>query len=251
VTDPVIDLVTDLAARSSIRGGIIAAGQGTRLRADGYRVSKPMVPIAGRPLIDLTLDRFRLAGIRRLTVIINDTSDDCRQWLRDHAGGLDLDLIVRTTPSSYASFQTVAGRLVGAPAVITTVDAVMPADDFCGFVETAADLADNAVALGLTAHVDDESPLWATLDADGRIRQLGGSHGTHVTAGLYWLPVRRPAEPTTGFERLRDYLGWLVAEHQPVCGIVLPRVFDIDRACDVAAAEAAHYRGEDGKMDGA
>jgi NDP-sugar pyrophosphorylase family protein len=231
--------MTDLSNRSTIQGGIIAAGHGTRLRADGYRVSKPMVPVAGRPLINLTLDRFRAVGIRRLSVIINDTSDDCRHWLGDHARDFDLDLIVRTTPSSYASFQIIANRLLGAPAVITTIDAVMPVSDFCAFVESAVDLASQGVALGLTDHVDDENPLWATLDADGHIRQLGGSHGTHVTAGLYWLPARRPAEPTDTFARLRDYLGWLVAQHQPVCGIVLPCVFDIDRARDVAAAEAA------------
>jgi NDP-sugar pyrophosphorylase family protein len=225
----------------TIQGGIIAAGHGTRLRADGYRVSKPMVPVAGRPLIDLTLDRFRAAGIRRLTIIINEASDDCRQWLRDHVVDFDLDLIVRTTPSSYASFQVVADRLAGAPAVITTIDAVMPANDFCTFVKSASDAADDAVTLGLTDHVDDENPLWATLDADGRIRQLGGSHGTHVTAGLYWLPARRPAASTSHFARLRDYLGWLVAEQPPVRGIVLPCVFDIDRARDIAAAEAAEF----------
>jgi NDP-sugar pyrophosphorylase family protein len=225
----------------TIQGGVIAAGQGARLRADGYRVSKPMVPIAGRTLIELTLDRFRAAGIRRLTIIINETSDDCRQWLRDHAGDFDLDLIVRTTPSSYASFQVVADRLAGAPAAITTIDAVMPVNDFCAFVKSANATTDNAVALGLTDHVDDENPLWATLDADGRIRQLGGSQGTHVTAGLYWLPAQRPAEPTASFARLRDYLGWLVAEHPPMRGIVLPCVFDIDRARDVAAAEAAEF----------
>jgi len=236
-----------MSSCSTIQGGIIAAGHGSRLRADGYHVSKPMVPVAGRPLIDLTLDRFRAVGIRQLTIIINDTSDDCRQWLRDHAGDFDLDLIVRTTPSSYASFQTVVSRLVDAPAVITTIDAVMPVNDFCTFVKSATDFAKNAIALGLTDHVDDENPLWATLDvADGRIRQLGGSHGTHVTAGLYWLPAQRPAAPTTGFARLRDYLGWLVAEHQPVCGIVLPCVFDIDRARDIAAAEAAGFGREHG-----
>lgn len=244
--------MTDMSSCSIIQGGIIAAGHGSRLRADGYRVSKPMVPVAGRPLIDLTLDRFRAVGIRRLTIIINDTSDDCRQWLRDHAGDFDLDLIVRTTPSSYASFQAVVSRLVRAPAVITTIDAVMPVNDFCTFVKSAADLARSAVAFGLTDHVDDENPLWATLDAaDGRIRQLGGSHGTHVTAGLYWLPAQRPAEPTTSFARLRDYLGWLVAEHQPVCGIVLPCVFDIDRARDIAAAESAGFGRERGKLGGA
>jgi NDP-sugar pyrophosphorylase family protein len=228
-----------MSSCSIIQGGIIAAGHGSRLRADGYRVSKPMVLVAGRPLIDLTLARFLAAGIRRLTIIINDTSDDCRQWLRDHAVDFDLDLVVRTTPSSYASFQIVANRLVRAPAVITTIDAVMPVNDFCTFVKSAADFAKDAVVLGLIDQVDDENPLWVTLDATGRIRHLGAGHGTHVTAGLYWFPARRPAEPTTGFARLRDYLGWLVAEHQPVCGIVLPRVFDIDRACDIAAAESA------------
>jgi len=225
-------------ALSTIRGGIIAAGQGARLRADGYRMSKPMVPVGGRPLIELTLDRFRGAGIRRLTIIINETSTDCREWLRDNAADFDLDLAVRTTPSSYASFQIVAARLAGSPAVITTTDAVMPAGGFSSFVQSAARLAANAVALGLTDHVDDEKPLWATLDAAGQIQRLGGNHGTHVTAGVYWLPAQRPPEAPDSFERLRDYLGWLVTEHPPVHGIVLPRVFDIDRARDIAAAEA-------------
>jgi NDP-sugar pyrophosphorylase family protein len=232
--------MTSASLRTTIQGGIIAGGLGTRLRADGYRVSKPMVPVAGRPLIDLALDRFWAAGIRRVTIIINEASDDCRQWLRNHARDFDLDLIVSTTPSSYAGYHVVANRLVGAPAVITTVDAVMPIHDFCSFVESARDRAGNAVALGLTNHVDDENPLWAMLDADGRVRQLGG-HGTHVTAGLYWLPAQRPPAPTTSFARLREYLGWLVAEHPPVHGIVLPCVFDIDRAGDIAAAEAAGF----------
>jgi NDP-sugar pyrophosphorylase family protein len=221
-----------------IQGGIIAAGQGTRLRADGYRGSKPMVPVSGRPLIGHTLDRFRAVGVRQLTMIINETSDDCRHWLRDHAIDFELDLIIRTTESSYASFQAVAERLVGAPAVITTIDSVMPVGDFCAFVQSAVRLAPDAVALGLTDHVDDENPLWATLDAPGKIRQLSARQGTHVTAGLYWLPGQRPPDPPGGFARLRDYLSWLVENHPPVRGIVLPRVFDIDRACDIAAAEA-------------
>ncbi|HET7383559.1 MAG TPA: NDP-sugar synthase [Pseudolabrys sp.] len=242
--------MTIISAVPVLQGGIIAAGVGSRLRADGYRVSKPMVPVAGRPLIDLALDRFRAVGIRRLTIIINDRSDDCRQWLSDHGRDFDLDIIVRSTPSSYASFQLVVDRLARAPAVITTIDAIMPINDFLTFVKSATGFAKDAVVLGLTDCVDDEDPLWATLDAaDGHIRQLGGNVGTHVTAGLYWLPAQRPAEPATGFARLRDYLGWLVAEHQPVYGIVLPRVFDIDRARDIVAAELAGLGHELGNSD--
>jgi NDP-sugar pyrophosphorylase family protein len=238
------------ASSSIFQGGIIAAGEGTRLRADGYRVSKPMVQVGGRPLISFAIDRFRSVGIHRLTVALNETSADCQQWLYDHAGDFDLDLIVRNTPSSYATFQIVADRLAGAAAVITTVDTVMPVGDFEFFVRSASELAKDGVVLGLAENVDDENPLWATLDiSSGCIRQLGGSHGSHVTAGLYCLPAQRPAEPPASFARLRDYLRWLVAEHQPIYGVVLPRVFDIDRAHDVVAAETAGLVLERGNFD--
>jgi NDP-sugar pyrophosphorylase family protein len=222
-----------------LRGGVIAAGHGTRLRADGYRVSKPMTPVGGRPLIGHALDRFRTVGIRGATVIVNEGSDDCRQWLRDHGQDLDLEVIVRTTPSSYASFQIVAAQLAGAPAVITTVDSVMPVDAFQHFVSSAANFSNDAVVLGLTSHVDDENPLWAAMDKHGRIQRLGGDQGDYVTAGLYWLSADRGAQPAARFDRLRDYLKWLVDGGWPVYGVVLPLVFDIDRAHDVVAAEQA------------
>src|SRR5713226_8921529 len=130
--------MTRTSAYPILQGGIIAAGEGSRLRADGYRASKPMVRVAGRPLIEHALDRFRAAGIRRLTIIINDESDDCRRWLDRYGGDLYLDLIVRATPSSYASFQLVVDRLDHAPAVITTVDGIMPTEDFHMYVKAAA-----------------------------------------------------------------------------------------------------------------
>ena len=226
-----------------LQGGIIAAGHGTRLRADGYHASKPMAPVGGRPLIEHTLDRFRAAGIRRVTVTINEASDDCLQWLSDHGADFDLDVIVLTTPSSYASFKLVAARLAHSPALITTVDTILPVDDFRHFASSAAGFPGDAVVLGLTRYVDDDNPLWATLDvSNGRIVRLGGDRGSHVTAGLYWLPPHGIAEPANGFGRLRDYLRWLVEQSNPIYGVVLPLVFDIDHARDVEAAETAGFR---------
>lgn len=232
--------MTGASAHTIRQGGIIAAGAGSRLRADGCRVAKPMVRIGGRPLIAHGLERFRAGGIRRVTVIINEASDDCRQWLARNAGDCDLEVIQRTTASSFDSFRLVADRLAGAPAVITTVDAVMADEDFCDFVAAAAGFPRDAMVLGLTDRCEDDNPLWATLDpSDGRIRGLGGDSGSHVTAGLYVLPPQLPTGPTTGFDRLRGYLRWLVEAGHPVHGIVLPCVFDIDRMRDVAAAERA------------
>ncbi len=229
-------------AHPGLQGGIIAAGEGSRLRADGFGVSKPMVPVGGRPLIDHALDRFRCVGVRRLVIIINEKSDDCRAWLDAHARDFDLEMIVRNTQSSFASFQLVARRLFNSPAVITTVDSVVALDDFKIFVQSASAFAKNAnaVVLGVTDHVDDENPLWVELDpSDGRVRKIGAGSGTHVTAGFYWIGSKGFREPGRNFARLRDYLGWLVSEGQPVYGVALPRVFDIDRAGDVVAAERA------------
>jgi NDP-sugar pyrophosphorylase family protein len=204
-----------------------------------------MAMVSGRPLIAHTLDRFRAAGIAQVSVIINEESDDVREWLESAGGGLDLDLVVRTTPSSYASFSLIAARLAGSPALITTVDSILPVADFRRFARLAAGFPPDAFVLGLTAHIDDDNPLWATLrDSDCRIASLGADRGSHVTAGLYWLPVERPAEPAAGFARLRDYLGWLVETGHSVYGVAMPQVFDIDRARDVEAAELAGFRHE-------
>ena len=118
----------------------------------------------------------------------------------------------------------------------------MPVDAFQHFMNSAARLPNDAVVLGLTGHVDDDNPLWATVDEGGRIRRLGGDQGSYVTAGVYWLPAETMPEPTAPFDRLRDYLKWLVDERRPVYGVVLPLVFDIDRAHDVEAAEQARLR---------
>ena len=56
-------------------GGIIAAGEGSRLRAGGWSGSKPLLPIAGQPLIAHSLERFRAAGIARIVMVTGDRAD--------------------------------------------------------------------------------------------------------------------------------------------------------------------------------
>jgi len=222
------------------RGGIIAAGEGSRLRASGWTMPKPLVPVAGRAMLDHVLGNFRGAAIRRLSILFNERDEACVHWLTDNASDLDLDLVVRTTPSSFASFRIIAGRLAGARSVISTVDAWIPGRGFADFVAAASALPGNAVGLGVSERVDDEKPLWVELDGqDGRVRSLGGSKGSHVTAGLYALPATMPFPEDTEFAHLRDYLRWVVDNGHPTYGIPVGEVIDLDRAADVAAAERA------------
>jgi NDP-sugar pyrophosphorylase family protein len=220
-----------------VRGGIIAAGDGSRLKAGGYALPKALVPVGGVTLIEATIANFTAAEIRSLVIIVNEASRACVDWVRARFPTLDVEFIVKTTPSSLESFREVSGRLDAGPALITTVDAWCRPGDFARFVEAGRRRLPHASTLALTPLVADENPLWASVD-DGGVTRLGEGAGPLVTAGLYLLAEgARVVRPPASLGRLRDYLQWLVTR-APLYGEVIERVVDVDRPEDVALAEA-------------
>jgi len=219
-------------------GGILAAGEGSRLKHDGWTIAKPLVPVGGVPLLEHALGNFQAAGISRVTIIFNEEEEECARIARERFPALDLDIVIRTTASSYESYRTIAPRLGTGAALVSTVDAWCPRRDFLAFVEAACATPDETV-LAVTRFVEDERPLWASFDGAGRVTRLGGGSGDAVTAGIYVFPerVRRDAPPAD-LPRLRDYLALLVDGGERVRAIPIPKVVDVDRATDIAAAEA-------------
>ena len=220
-------------------GGIIAAGEGRRLRQAGFDVPKPLVPVAGVPLLEGVVRNFLAANIASLTVIVNEDERDCVSWAAARFPTLDIRFIVRTTASSLESFTRVLAAAPPGPLVVSTVDAWCRPPDFVRFVEAARRRPLEATVLAVTPLVDDELPLWAVLDEDGRIRRVGGETGNVVTAGIYVISERvRALTPPPGLGRLREFLAWLVAQGEMVYGETIDQVVDVDRAADVALAEA-------------
>ena len=222
-----------------VRGGIIAAGAGSRLRADGWRVPKPLVEVAGLPLIGAVLRNFTAAGITAITIIVNQEERDCIQWVGARYPDLEVDFIVKTTASSLESFEEVTARGPDGPMLVSTVDAWCAAEDFARFAARAAARPDEATVLAVTPLVDDEKPLWVTLGAGGRVDAIGVPGSGLVTAGVYRVSARArrvAAAPRLG--RLREYLEWLHRSGEPLYGEIIETVVDVDRGLDVAAAEA-------------
>ena len=229
---------------ASVRGGIIAAGAGSRLRADGWSVPKPLVEVAGLPLIGAVLRNFQAAGITSITIIVNQDEQDCVEWVRERYPDLDNDFIVKTTASSLESFREVTARGPEGPMLVSTVDAWCAASDFARFARQAAARPDEATVLAVTPLVADEKPLWVTLGPDGRVEAIGEPGGRLVTAGVYRVSARArrvAAAPPLG--RLREYLGWLCRSGEPLYGEIIETVVDVDRGLDVTAAEALAREG--------
>ncbi len=62
---------------------ILAAGKGTRLRPLTDNIPKPMLMIAGRPLLEWTILRIKEAGIREILVVTNYLEDQIKDYFKD------------------------------------------------------------------------------------------------------------------------------------------------------------------------
>lgn len=232
-----------------MKAGLIAAGLGERLRQHGSTLPKPLVTVAGRPLIDYVLEAVAAAGLRQVACIVNEESRGIEQHCRERWPQVDFEFLRRTTPSSMESLFTLRPMLDGDRFVLLTVDAVFAPAVLRQFVAAAAARTDAHAVLALSAFVDDEKPLYARRSADGRITALGAEaqptdahFAPLVTAGFYvfdpaiFLEIAFARQ--SGFTALRQFLGHLLQRGYRVYGEEIGKTVDVDRPEDIATAAA-------------
>ena len=55
---------------------ILMAGTGSRLRGSATAIAKPLIPIAGRPLISYALDSFQKVGVENVYAVVGPNGDE-------------------------------------------------------------------------------------------------------------------------------------------------------------------------------
>jgi len=240
--------------------GIIAAGWGERL---GQQRPKALTPVGGRALIDFVLDGLQAAGVERVVCIVNEAACAVLPYVDGQKRPLAVEWIVKTTPSSMHSFWIVLERLArtgGGPHFLTTVDSVCAPGAYAQFAR-GCELFDEAdVCLGLTRYIDDEKPLRVAMagsEGTGLMpARIGddpeafsivamtntGFDSEFVTSGFYAarsdILKEKEAALAAKYTALRQYLGHLLKYGYRFYGVPLPTIVDVDRAADIAAAEA-------------
>jgi NDP-sugar pyrophosphorylase family protein len=229
---------------ASLSGAIIAAGRGDRLRGASGGLPKPLVELAGEPLITRQARAMLSMGACPVHVIVNsETALLMRERGLEMPGGVDL--CVRDTANSMESLLTLGERIAGSRFLLATVDAVTSEDEFRRFVARATNLTDPAAhgfdgALGVVKWRGDRNPLFVRVDDANLIAALGENESPIVTAGVYLFSTgifAYGAEArSSGLGAMRQFLALLLNKRMRFAAIEMEGVVDVDEGGDLEAA---------------
>ena len=104
---------------------VLAAGLGTRLRPLTDNRPKALVEIAGRTLLEITLDRLRRFGIREIIINVHHFADQVEQHLRSRT---DLEVLIsderEALLDSGGGIQNARALLGEAPIFVANIDSL-------------------------------------------------------------------------------------------------------------------------------
>jgi len=244
-----------------MRAMVLAAGKGTRLRPLTDTVPKPLVEVAGRPMVAYPLEVLRQAGIEEVVINLHHLGGQIRTALGDgQAYGLRIiyseeDPILDTGGAIAAAREYLAGDTFVVLNADTFIDVRL--QEVIEFHRRHDALATMVVRADPDATRKDD----IRIDADGRMRRiLGHSHPASSAASalprLFYAGIQVFAPrvfdflPAGVYSITRDVYPRLLAADEPLYGYLHTGYWRIlDTPGDLAAGRreiAARLQAPDG-----
>ena len=227
----------------AMKVGILAAGDRLPPACRWSPLPKPLLPIAGVPLIGRLLRALQPLTPEAIVCIINNQGSSVADYVRQHYPALPIEFVQQDTASSYESFTVLCAHLHGSPFLVTTVDSVFPPDFLPQFVAAADQQPGMDMMLAVTTFIDDEKPLHVRLTRTSVLFSLVKPPVTvpmspQASTTVHHVSVQpAPALAPTRVSALREFLGWLQQHGYWLQGYLAPKTIDVDRPQDIAVAE--------------
>ena len=160
------------------------AGKGTRLLPLTRRVPKPLVHVAGRPVMDYVMDTVAGFDVEELLVITGHLKEDVERYIRRHYR-IPARFVEQRTLDGTAGAINLARPWVDGPVLIIFVDTLFDAD--LSLIRTA-----DANGILWAKEVEDYQRFGVIVtDADGYMRRIVEKPDTPVSRlaniGLYYI----------------------------------------------------------------
>lgn len=108
---------------------IPAAGKGTRMRPLTWSTPKPLLPVAGKPILAHVLDTVSQADVDHVTLITGYLGDSIVAWARSAFPGIEIDYAVQERTDGLATAVLLAEEFsTGGPTMVVLGDTLFSAD---------------------------------------------------------------------------------------------------------------------------
>lgn len=216
-----------------MRGVILAAGCGTRLSAYNGHGSKVLLPVAGRPIIDYTLEAFRQVDVTDLVIVIGYKGDAVRECVGDGSDrGLHIQYVFNPYYEQGNALSLYAARplMNGDPFLLSMADHVISPGLLARMLEIREPV--NALAVDFTTsarHMEESTRVM--VDEEGLIANIGKEiiRWNGVDAGVFQLT---PAV----FEVMEELISEKGSEH--LLSQAITRMIEREHlvwACDISS----------------
>lgn len=212
-----------------MRAMILAAGKGTRLRPLTDSVPKPLVEVAGRPMIAFALQLLRRAGIHEVVINLHHLGEQIRAALGDGSTqGVRITYSVEDPIlDTGGAIEAAREFLSGGTFVVVNADVVIDLDlrDLIAFHRRQG----ATVTMALRPDPQAERRDDIGVDTAHRVRRfLGRNYGTAASTGERFLFASVHVFEPRVFDYMRagvysitrDVYPRLLAAGEPICGYV-------------------------------
>ncbi|GGL38276.1 glucose-1-phosphate thymidylyltransferase [Halarchaeum grantii] len=232
---------------------VLAAGRGTRMRPLTDRQLKPMLPVAGRPLVAHTVEAAAAAGASRVVLVVQSDDDSVREQFGETHAGLDLEYATQTEQRGTAdAVRAASPKLEDAPFVVLNGDALYDEDSL-------SVLYDRAPAVG-AFRVPDPTQYGVLITDDagervtGVVEKPAEPPSDLVNTGAYALPAEAKAwldvgESERGELEFTDVLA-RACEAYSVAPVAFERWLDVGRPWELLEANEWKLGELEGRIDG-
>lgn len=224
---------------------IIAAGQGSRLVQEGVKRPKPLVELNGETLLARLIRIFTQNKAESISIIINEEMTEVKNFLDTINIDCELNVVVKTTPSSMHSFFELSKVMKSGKYCLTTVDTVFKEADFVKYIDSFEKDEYNDGMMAVTSFVDDEKPLFVSVDEQLKIKAFldeRNAETQYISGGIYALndSSRTVLEQciTEGMSRMRNFQRALIKSGLKLKAYPMTKIVDVDHLSDIAVAES-------------
>ncbi len=224
--------------------GVIAAGDGLRLKEEGIKEPKPLIKVQGKTLLERIFTITEKYKFKSCNIIVNEKfKKDVENFFLSKVPKIEFNIIYKSTPSSLHSLYQLKQYLSDDSFCLMTIDSIFSESEFENFLEEVKknEIYDGLIAI--TDFVDDEKPLWVKIDRNNKIKRFSSNRedSNYITGGIYFFRkgVIEYTEKALvdNISRLRNFLQYLIETDLKLKAIKFSKIIDIDHKKDLVEAE--------------